>query len=87
MSDTNLKGFHNMELHVIVKDQYGCVVYVPNNAAAKALAEIAGTKTLTPRVLRLAKGMGYKIKGTPQCFTSHLGCTSNSNYVPIELAL
>lgn len=69
-----------MEVHVIIKDQYGCVTYVPHNETARALAEIASTKTLTPRVLKLAQGMGYKIKGTPHVLAS------NSNYMPIELA-
>lgn len=75
------------EIHVVIKDQYGCITYVPHNETAKTLAEIAGTKTLTPRVLKLAQNMGYKIKGKPHCFTSHLRHTaSNSNYMPIELA-
>lgn len=71
-----------MEILVIIKSQYGCVAYHPDNAQAKALAEIAGTKTLTPRVLKLAQGMGFEIKGRFDLVPAG----SNSNYMPIELA-
>lgn len=70
-----------MEILVVIKPQYGCVSYHPDNAQAKALAEIAGTKTLTPRVLKLAQGMGFEVKGR-----FDLVPTSTSNYMPIELA-
>lgn len=73
------------EIHVVIKDQYGCITYVPHNEMARAMAEIAGTKTLTPRVLKVAQGMGYKIKGVP-VFMTHNTIASNSNYMPIELA-
>ena len=69
-----------MEIQVIIKDQYGAVAYHPNNQAASLLAEIAGTKTLTPRVLRLAQDMGYTVFGVPHV------AASNCNYMPVKLA-
>ncbi len=44
-----------MELRVILKSVYGRPAIYPANDAAAALAEIAGTTTLAPRVLALAK--------------------------------
>jgi D-alanyl-D-alanine carboxypeptidase len=43
-----------MEIVVRLKDVYGNTLIYPANAAAEALAEIAGTKTLTPAVMRIA---------------------------------
>ena len=71
-----------MEILVTIKPQYGCVAYHPDNAEAKALAQIAGTKTLTPRVLSLAKGMGFEVKGRFDLED----VKAYSNYMPIELA-
>jgi hypothetical protein len=71
-----------MEILVTIKPQYGCVAYHPDNAEAKALAQIAGTKTLTPRVLSLAKGMGFEVKGRFDLEA----VKAYSNYMPIELA-
>jgi hypothetical protein len=71
-----------MEILVTIKPQYGCVAYHPDNAEAKALAQIAGTKTLTPRVLSLAKGMGFEVKGRFDLVPAQL----NGNYMPIELS-
>lgn len=52
-----------MELEIIAKNQYGRVVFHPANPAAKALAAIAGTTTLTPRALVIAKReLGATIK-------------------------
>lgn len=44
-----------MLIMVIVKSVYGQSKIYPANDAAHALAEIAGTKTLAPSVLRVAK--------------------------------
>ena len=73
-----------MEILVTIKPQYGCVAYHPDNAQAKTLAEIAGTKTLTPRVLKLAQGLGFEVTGKFDLVLNPMG--SNSNYMPIELA-
>ena len=48
-----------MILMVVLKSVYGAPKLYPANDAAHALAAIAGTKTLEPRVLALAKkGLG-----------------------------
>lgn len=52
----------NMLLQVQQRDQYGQKVYHPVNSVAQAFAEIAGTRTLTPRVLQLAEGLGFVIE-------------------------
>jgi len=44
-----------MQIAVILKSVYGAPKLYPANDAAHALAAIAGTKTLEPRVLVLAK--------------------------------
>ena len=44
-----------MNLMVILKSVYGVPKLYPANDEARALAEIAGTKTLEPRVLATAK--------------------------------
>lgn len=44
-----------MILMVVLKNVYGVPKLYPANADAAALAEIAGTKTLEPRVLAKAK--------------------------------
>jgi hypothetical protein len=79
-----------MEILVTIKPQYGCVAYHPDNAEAKALAQIAGTKTLTPRVLSLAKGMGFEVKGRFDLEAVHVLMLTDagkwkaySNYMPI----
>jgi len=38
-------------IEIEVKSQYGNEVYYPVNSAARALADIAGSKTLTARVI------------------------------------
>lgn len=44
-----------LELRVILKSVYGKLTLYPANDAAEALAGIAKTATLDPRVLRIAK--------------------------------
>lgn len=51
-----------------VRAVYGRNTIYPVNDAAKLLAEIAGTKTLTSKVLVLAKRLGFCIvEVTPAC--------------------
>lgn len=40
---------------------YGEWKYYPANRAAEVLAEIAGTKTLSERVLRAAQDLGHEV--------------------------
>lgn len=50
-------------ISIQARGQYGRVVFHPVNAEAKALAEIAGTKTLTADALKIAKErLGFEIK-------------------------
>jgi hypothetical protein len=52
-----------MNLVIRLDRVYGRTVWYPVNAEAKALAEIAGSKTLTPAVLAIAKNkMGATIQ-------------------------
>lgn len=44
-----------LELRIEVREVYGKTLLYPVNDAAMALARIAGTKTLEPRVLKEAK--------------------------------
>lgn len=50
-----------MEIKVQVKSVYGTSKIYPANAAAETLAQIAGTKTLSPAILQLAKQLGMVI--------------------------
>jgi hypothetical protein len=47
---------------VRVTNNYGSHAVYPCCAVARKLAELAGTKTLTPMALRLIKELGYTIK-------------------------
>jgi hypothetical protein len=52
-------------LVILRKDNYGTPVYYPVCEASHALAEIAGTKTLTQQVLRtLTTRLGYRVQIT-----------------------
>ena len=51
----------NMEILIRRKEVYGNEVFYPVCENAKLLAEIAGTTTLTERVLRNIKKMGIEI--------------------------
>lgn len=44
-----------LELRIEVREVYGKTLLYPANTQAEALARIAGTKTLEPRVLKEAK--------------------------------
>lgn len=49
-------------IQVILKSVYGKPLLYPANDAAHALADIAGTVTLDPRVLRIARDkLGMKV--------------------------
>lgn len=50
-----------MEIHVQVRNKYGKPLIYPVNQAACDLAELAGTVTLAPRVLRLAQKLGHAV--------------------------
>jgi hypothetical protein len=50
-----------MEIEIEIKTLYGVAMNYPVNRAAKALAEIAGTKTLTDRALALIQSMGATV--------------------------
>lgn len=50
-------------IRIEARGQYGRTVYHPANDEARALAEIAGTKTLTPAALKVARErLGFEIK-------------------------
>jgi hypothetical protein len=51
-------------MHLVVKpkDVYGRPMFYPVNNQAKILAQIAGSKTLTPAVLKLAKDLGATLE-------------------------
>lgn len=50
-----------MEIEVTVRNVYGNELIYPVNDAAKTLAEIAGTKTLKPDTLSLARKLGHMV--------------------------
>lgn len=53
-------------IRVEVRSQYGCVAYHPANDAAFALADIAGTKTLTLAALKIARErLGFQVETVP----------------------
>ena len=47
------------ELEVKVKNVYGNTYYYPTCRDGETLAELAGTKTLTPANMKLANRLGY----------------------------
>jgi len=49
---------------VEIREQYGNQVFYPDCADAMRFANIAGTTTLTERVLTCVRGLGYDIKYT-----------------------
>jgi len=49
---------------VEVRDVYGQVMYYPVCNEAKLFAQIAGTKTLTPDVLKKIESLGYGVTAT-----------------------
>ena len=50
------------KLLVRAKHVYGREVFYPADETARTIAAIAGDKTLTDRVLRLAQVLGYEIE-------------------------
>ena len=48
-----------MELHVTIKSVYGNEAVYPTCTKSKLLSQIAGTKTMTPHTIKLAKLLGY----------------------------
>lgn len=52
----------SIKLKVTARTNYGADLIYPMNPAAKLLAEIAGTRTLTPHALRLARSMGMEVE-------------------------
>lgn len=53
----------NNVIQIEARDQYGRIVYHPANDVAKALARIAGTKTLTVETLAVAQhDLGYVVE-------------------------
>jgi hypothetical protein len=52
-----------MKLSILIKNVYGNTLYYPHNEPAKALAVIAGSKTLTPAELAIAHDeLGFEIE-------------------------
>lgn len=56
-------------IEVEAKSVYGNTLIYPVNAAAKTLAEIAGTKTLSKQTLKLAASLGMEVV---EVFTSKI---------------
>lgn len=51
----------NTTVELLVKDQYGRAAYHPFNEAARRFAAIAGTKTLTPEVIKHVTDLGFTV--------------------------
>jgi hypothetical protein len=49
-------------IQVFTRSVYGATNIYPANEAAQVLAEIAGTKTLSPKVLANAKKLGLTVE-------------------------
>ena len=58
-----------MKIEVLVKDQYGKRVFYPKCKDALRFASIAGTQTLTERVLRNIMELGYEIEFVQEIVT------------------
>lgn len=71
MSTTHAKASNNKtatanralarEVHVDLREEFGVPRALPMNDTAKAIAQIAGTKTLTPETLVVCKKLGYEV--------------------------
>lgn len=55
-----------MNIQVRQQSVYGNIVFRPANEAAKVLAQIAGTKTLTRQTLLLSKQLGATVEILPE---------------------
>ena len=49
-------------IEVEIKEVYGVVKFYPICEQAQLFADIAGTKTLTPQVIKKIEALGYSIK-------------------------
>lgn len=62
-------------IQVAVKSVYGQRQIYPVNAQAKALADIAGTKTLSPATIKKAiEAFGFEVVEVPAYSLADLGC-------------
>ena len=52
----------NTLLQIQQRSVYGVLTIYPINDVAQRFAEIAGTKTLTPKTLKLAEQLGFTIQ-------------------------
>lgn len=59
------------EILIEVRNVYGNFTIYPVNEAARLLAEISGTKTLTHVTLALAERMGFAIKEAAKARTKY----------------
>jgi hypothetical protein len=53
---------NTIRIRVKVKDQYGVQVTHPACEKSRLFAQLAGTKTLTPRALETIRALGYHIE-------------------------
>lgn len=49
------------EIFIEIKQNYGNDAYYPICDTSKKLAQLAGTRTLTPDAIRIIKSMGIKV--------------------------
>lgn len=49
-------------VEVTIRNVYGADKVYPANDLAYSLAELAGTATLTPRALAIARDMGFEVR-------------------------
>jgi hypothetical protein len=54
-----------MTIRIEIRNVYGNETIYPANETAETFAEIAGTKTLKPQTIRLAKSLGYSVEVVP----------------------
>lgn len=55
-----------MHITVSIKSIYGNQSIYPACEKAEAFASIAGTRTLTPQVIKQIKALGYEVRVEPQ---------------------
>jgi hypothetical protein len=54
-----------MQIHINLKEVYGCVVAYPVCAKAKIFASMCGTKTLTIEAMKNISLLGYEVVCEP----------------------
>ena len=54
-----------MQIHIHLKEVYGCVVAYPVCAKAKIFASMCGTKTLTIEAMKNISLLGYEVVCEP----------------------